>query len=105
MRDGLGIGHEEARVEAARAVGRGDGAADEIETMQLGHDAMGEEAPPAGRACARRPCRLCADQHARFLEGFADGGQREAARARGRDAGGQLSSSTSGLRSPPAAMR
>ncbi len=46
--DRLGVGDEEARIEAARAVGRGDGAGDEVEMPEGRGDALREIVRPVG---------------------------------------------------------
>src|SRR5690606_24074986 len=77
----FGISDEEARVKAARAVGRGDGAGHEIKRAKRRAYAMREIACPVRMLALLERVGRLADDEASFLEGFADRGHAKRAGA------------------------
>ncbi|OOQ90454.1 hypothetical protein PEBR_04025 [Penicillium brasilianum] len=84
MRDGRGIGGEEAGVEAADAARRGDRACDQEQARRIGQQArVGERRPRTVELGLLLD--LAAEAEPGLFTGFADRGIGERARAAGRD--------------------
>lgn len=77
--DEVGVAHEEAGVEAAVAIGRGDGAGDEVERVEARVHIVFEELGPVRRLCFQGRRVGLAEHEPGFFKGLADGGKRKGA--------------------------
>ncbi len=76
-RDGAAVDGEEPGVEAPHALGRGDGAGDEMQRLEIGQHAVAVERLPAGGHGLGRAVLGGAEQEAGLLVGLADRGERQ----------------------------